>query len=83
MVKNTLEGIEDLRRFADISTHTTESVWDGFTVFECVNILAAMCSDEQPYDIYADALTREELKYAAKHGKCSAKCLKRLERIYG
>lgn len=75
-VGNSLEGIETLRKLVNLSRNTRESVFDGLSVDECVNVLFACYSS--PWDITPDYLTAEEQEYAADTACLSPNCLQRL-----
>jgi len=74
-------GIEELRRAANVSGWARESVYDGFTAEECLNMIRACWACE--WDVLPDGLTDEERRGAARRGKLSARCLKRLDRDLG
>jgi hypothetical protein len=71
-------GAEFLRRAVSVMDMTRESAWDGFTPEQCLNILRAVWASG--WDIFADYLTFEERVYAARHGKLSKGCMKRLDK---
>ncbi len=74
-------GFEELRRAANVSGWARESVYEGFTAEECLNMLRACWTCE--WDVLPDGLTDEERRGAARSGKLTARCLKRLDRELG
>lgn len=73
-------GAEELRRIVRVLNSTSESALDAFTAEELLRIVRACWAS--PWDMFPDTLTFEERKYAAKHGKLSAACNRRLERDF-
>jgi hypothetical protein len=74
-------GIDELRRAANVSGWCRESAYDGFTAEECLNMLRACWASG--WDMLPDMLTLTERSFAARNGKVSAACAKRLERDLG
>ncbi len=74
-------GIGELRRAAHISDLCRESAYEGFTAEACLNMIRACWAS--PWDILPDALTDGERKEAARDGKLSDNCMKRLAHEFG
>lgn len=74
VVKET--GVEELRMLVQIADYTTESAFDSFNLLQTINILKAC--HKLDLETFADDLTHDERKFAAKHGRVSIKCLTRL-----
>ena len=71
-------GPEMLRRVVRVLDWTHGDAVDPFTAEECLNIVRACWGSK--WDILPDNLTREELKYAARHGSLSVRCNARLDK---
>ena len=74
-------GIEELRALVNIAGWSRESALDGFDVMETVRILRACRALD--LETLPDELTEPERRYAARHGRVSTSCLRRLYRENG
>lgn len=73
-------GAEELRRIVNVLDRTNEGALDPYTAEQLIRIVRAIWG--QPWDIYPDQLTRDELDHAAEYGTVSVETLTRLERLY-
>lgn len=81
MTRQFYHGMEELRSLVNIANQTNESAFDGFTLEETVRLLQACRALD--LETLPDMLTPGERKYAAKHGKVSTACLRRLYKQEG
>ena len=71
-------GAEELRRMVSALNMSTESAVDPFSAEQVIRIVRACWAS--PWDLLPDMLTLAERRYAAKHGKLSDACARRLDR---
>lgn len=73
--------MEELRALVSYGNHSNEDAFDGFDLEETVRILQACRALD--LETLPDMLTQAERRYAAKHGKVSTACLRRLYKQEG
>ena len=71
-------GAEELRRIVSALGMSAETAVDPFTAEQVIRIVRACWSS--PWDLLPDMLTDSERWHAAKHGRLSAACVRRLDR---
>lgn len=74
-------GIEELRALVNLAGWTTESAFDDFTAIETVRLLRACRALD--LETLPDQLTPTERIYAARCGRVSRSCLRRLYEAAG
>lgn len=81
MARKYVHGMDELRSLVNYGNHSNEDAFSGFGLEETVRLLRACLALN--LETLPDMLTRDERKYAAKHGKVSTECLRRLYRQEG
>jgi len=71
-------GAEELRRMVSTLNMSAETAVDPFTAEQVIRIVRACWAS--PWDLLPDMLTLAERRYAAKHGKLSDACNRRLDK---
>ena len=72
-------GAERLRRIVRCLDWNRESALDGFGVIELIRIVEAIWAlDSDVVDVMIDELSPAERKFAARHGRLSKECERRL-----
>lgn len=74
-------GIDELRKLVNMANNTAEGAFDDFGLYEVVELLRACRRID--LDITPEQLTRDEAEFAARRGRVSIKCLRRLYKQEG
>lgn len=77
-MRNDETGIEELRVLVNMAGWTQESAFVGFNAEQTVRLLRACRALD--LETLPDQLTAAERAHAARHGKVSTSCLRRLYR---
>lgn len=76
-----IDGIGELRRLVNIANCTREDAFDGLTIEQTIKLLQACRSLD--LEVLPDQLNPEERAFAARTGKVSKACKRRLYRAEG